>query len=116
MIMIARRLVPQFGFAITIAGRDFGSGREEEVMGEFLGLETSYCTITSFFFDTVAWSVHALVPYICMIEPDLYATRTAPITVYPNVRAKYLGQCCEKEKRIEEERDPTGLTKSNSLW
>ena len=48
--MIARQVVPQFGFAITMAGRDFGSGREEELMGEFLGLETSYCIITSLFF------------------------------------------------------------------
>ena len=61
MIMIARRVVvPQFCFAITMTGRGFGSEREEELMGESLGLETRYCTVTSLFFDMVAWSRHAL--------------------------------------------------------
>jgi len=51
MIMIARQVVPHC-FAITMTGRDFGSEREEELMGESLGLETRsrYCTVTSLFF------------------------------------------------------------------
>src|SRR5712691_11655598 len=112
MIMIARQVVPQFGFAITMAGRDFGSGREEELMGEFLGLETSYCIITSLFFDTMAWSVHVLVPYICMIEPDLYSTRTAPIYCIPKRPSQVPGPMLRES---EKDRKPTGLTESNLL-
>ena len=62
MIMIARRVVPQIGFATTMTptGRDFGSGRENP-----FGLETGHPALSPrFFFDMVVWSVHALVLYI----------------------------------------------------
>jgi hypothetical protein len=111
--MIARRVVPQFCFAITMTGRDFGSGREEDLIGESLGLERGTAP-SPLFFST--WWHGACMHTFVHLHSTCTPSAPRPSIVYPNVRAEYLGQCCKKAKKIEEERKPTELTESNLPW
>jgi hypothetical protein len=65
MITIARRMVQQICFAITMTGQDFGSGGQEELMA-LARLERGTALSPLFFFDAEEWSVHASVLYICI--------------------------------------------------
>jgi hypothetical protein len=108
--MIARRVlvVPQFCFAITMTGRDFGSGREEGSMGRIhrSRIEVLHCCLAFF--------RHGGMDRACVSTVHLHPTCTPPtprpFIVYPNVRAEYLGQCCKRAKKVEEERKSTELT------
>lgn len=83
--MIARRVVPQFCFAITMTGLDFGSGREEELMGESLGL------------------------YIC-IRLVCHPHRAHLLYIQTSEPSTWANAACKKAEKIKEERKSTELT------
>ena len=120
MIMIARRVVPQIGFATTMTrtGRDFGSGRENP-----FGLETGYCSCHLAFFrhggmERACISPVYLVLYICtrLVRHPHRAHSLYTVLYSQTSEPSTWANAARKAKKVEVERKPTELTESNLLW